>query len=154
MSGGCRNVLLKSDLQSGPKTFHCDKSQKMAIVGSNDSIWPWDHMTSVSGHIYLRNPVIWASNGLFCFQFFKHIFALKSVLEWTRTDPKAPLEAKLHERSPRVKILRLRQATAETRPVLSQEHAINKIFLYVEISQKFWREVNACAISNILTDFG
>ena len=64
------------------------------------------------------------------------------------------MEAKLHERSPRVKILRLRQATAEIWPVMSQEHAINKIILYDEISQKFGREVNAWAISSILTDFG
>ena len=57
--------------------------------------------------------------------------------EWSRTDLKAPLEAKLHERSPRIKILRLRQAMAEIWPVMSQEHAINEIFLYVKISQKF-----------------
>ena len=84
----------------------------------------------------LRNPVIWASEGQIFGFLKKHVLGRKSVQEWSRTDLKAPLEAKLPKRSPRVKILRLRQATAETWPVLSQEHAINKIFLYLKIAQK------------------
>ena len=84
----------------------------------------------------------------------KHILGHKSVQEWSRTNPKALLEAKLCKRSPRVEILRLQEETTEIWPITSEGRAINKSFLYVEISQKFQREVNAWAISYILRDFG
>ena len=97
----------------------------------------------------LRNPVIWASEGQIFGFLKKHVLGRKSVQEWSRTDPKAPLEAKLRKRSPRVEILRLQEETTEVWPTTSQECAINKSFLYAEISQKFQREVNAWAISYI-----
>ena len=55
----------------------------------------------------LRNPVIWASEGQIFGFLKKHVLGRKSVQEWSRTDPKAPLEAKLRKRSPQVKILRI-----------------------------------------------
>ena len=97
----------------------------------------------------LRNPVIWASEGQLFGFLRKHVLGHKSVQEWFRTDPKASLEAKLCKRSPRVEILRIREESTEIWPTTSQGRAINKSFLYVEISQKFQREVNAWAISYI-----
>ena len=52
-------------------------------------------------------------------------------------NPKAPLDAKLRKRSPRVKILRVREEMTEIWLAMSQGRAINKSFLYVKISQKF-----------------
>ena len=111
-------------------------------------------MMTVSDHICLRNPVIWASEGQIFGFLKKHVLGRKSVQEWSRTDPKASLEAKLCKCSPRVEILRIREESTEIWPTTSQGRAINKSFLYVNISQKFQREVNAWAIFSVLRDFG
>ena len=84
----------------------------------------------------LRNPVIWASEGQIFGFLKKHVLGRKSVQEWSRTDPKAPLEAKLRKRSPRVKILRLRQETTELWPVTSQERGYySEFFIRQDISK-------------------
>ena len=57
----------------------------------------------------LRNLVIWASEGQIFGFLKKHVLGRKSVQEWSRTDPKAPLEAKLRKRSPRVEIFEISQ---------------------------------------------
>ena len=51
-------------------------------------------------------------------------------------NPKAPLDAKLRKRSPRVKILRLRQETTELWPVTSQERGYySEFFIRQDISK-------------------
>ena len=51
-------------------------------------------------------------------------------------NPKAPLDAKLRKRSPRVKILRLRQETTELWPAQSQERGYySEFFIRQDISK-------------------
>ena len=58
--------------------------------------------------------------------------AKKRVLK----NPKAPLEAKLHNGSPRVKILRLRHETTELWPAQSQERGYySEFFIRRDISK-------------------